>query len=169
MDGSDGSNPSFLKGDNLPVDWASWNDCQEFIVKLNELTGQMFRLPTEAEWEYAARGGIKSKGYKYAGSNNLDAVAWYDGNSARTTHPVGQKSPNELGLYDMSGNVWECCQDLYGSYSSRSQTNPSGASSGSYRVFRGGSWYLDAWSCRVLCRYCYPSSTSYDLGLRLAL
>ena len=139
-----GSNPSYWKGDNLPVEKVSWDDCQTFVRKLNQMTGKTFRLPTEAEWEYAARGGNKSLGYKYSGSNTLSSVAWYDGNSSNNTHPVKGKQPNELGLYDMSGNVWEWCQDRYGSYNSSSQTNPAGASSGSYRVCRGGSWIDNA-------------------------
>ena len=102
-----GSNPSYFKSDNQPVENVSWNDCHEFIRKLNALTGQNFRLPTEAEWEFACRGGNNSRGYKYSGSNNLGSVAWYDGNSGNKTHPVGTKAPNELGIYDMSGNVWE--------------------------------------------------------------
>ena len=165
-----GSNPSSFKGAKRPVENVSWMDCQEFIRKLNRLTGKRFRLPTEAEWEYAARGGNRSVGYKYAGSDNLGSVAWYDGNSGNETHPVGQKSPNELGLYDMSGNVCEWCQDWYGSYSSSSQTNPSGASSGSRRVFRGGCWRFIWRYCRSSLRYFdTPSSRSFDLGLRLAL
>ena len=165
-----GGNPSYSKGSKRPVESVSWNDCQEFIRKLNTMTGKRFRLPTEAEWEYAARGGNKSIGYKYAGSDNLDRVAWYDKNSGSKTHDVGQKSPNELGVYDMSGNVWEWCADWYGSYSSNSQTNPSGPSSGSYRVYRGGSWDLIARSCRVSNRfYDSPGSTYNFLGLRLAL
>ena len=136
-----GSNPSRYTGDdNLPVEQVSWKDVQEFIQKLNALTGKTYRLPTEAEWEYAARGGNQSQGYKYAGSNTVGDVAWHYGNSDHKTHPVGQKQPNELGLYDMSGNVWEWCQDWYGDYSSSAQTNPTGPSSGSYRVLRGGSW-----------------------------
>ncbi|MBQ8608093.1 MAG: SUMF1/EgtB/PvdO family nonheme iron enzyme, partial [Bacteroidaceae bacterium] len=119
-----GSNPSRFRGDNLPVERVSWNDCRTFIRKLNALTGRTFRLPTEAEWEFAARGGNQSQGYQYSGSNNLGSVAWYDSNSGDKTHPVATKSANELGLYDMSGNVWEWCQDWYGSYSSSSQTNP---------------------------------------------
>jgi len=122
-----GSNPSYFKGAKRPVEKVSWNDCQAFIRKLNELTGRSFRLPTEAEWEYAARGGNKSIGDKYAGGDNLGSVAWYEDNSGGTTHNVGTKSPNELGLYDMSGNVWEWCQDWYDSYSSSAQTNPKGA------------------------------------------
>lgn len=133
-----GCNPSKFKGDNLPVEQVSWNDCQTFIRRLNSLTGKNFRLLTEAEWEFAARGGNNSRDYKYSGSNNIDSVAWYGHNSGGMTHPVGQKSPNELGLYDMTGNVSEWCQDWYGSYSSSSQTNPIGPFSGSTRVLRGG-------------------------------
>ena len=164
-----GGNPSEFTGIDLPVEKVSWNDCQEFIFKLNELTGQTFRLPTEAEWEYATRGGNKSRGYKYSGSNTIDDVAWYYDNS-KNTHPVGTKSPNELGLYDMSGNVWEWCQDWYGSYSSASQTNPTGPVSGSRRVVRGGGWNHSAGNCRVSHRSYYIPSSSYNyLGLRLAL
>ena len=165
-----GSNPSNFKGSKRPVEQVSWEDCQEFIRKLNQLTGKQFRLPTEAEWEYAARGGNRSRGYKYAGSDNLGSVAWFTDNSGSQTHPVGQKSPNELGLYDMSGNVWEWCQDWKGNYSSSSQTNPTGASSGSGRVDRGGSWYNNARYCRSSYRDYYTPSFRYsDLGLRLAL
>ena len=144
-----GSNPSKFKGSNYPVETVSWDDIQTFIRKLNSLTGHTYRLPTEAEWEYAARGGTKSNGYKYSGSNSIDQVAWYDGNSSSTTHTVGTKQPNELGIFDMSGNVWEWCQDWDGSYTSNSQTNPTGASTGSFRVLRGGSWFIDAGYCRV--------------------
>lgn len=164
-----GSNPSKFKEAKRPVERVNWNDCQEFIRKLNVLTGKQFRLPTEAEWEYAARGGNNSRGYKYAGSNDIDSVAWHDGNCNRQTHPVGLKSPNELGLYDMAGNVWEWCSDRYGAYSSSSQTNPKGPSSGSDRVYRGGGWNNSAWPCRVSCRYgCNPSS-GLNIGFRLAL
>ena len=146
----------------------SWDDCQEFIRKLNSLTGQSFRLPTEAEWEFAARGGNKSRGY--AGSNTIDNVAWYWENSNSQTHNVANKTANELGLYDMSGNVWEWCQDWYGSYTSSSQTNPTGPLSGSRRVRRGGSWFDSAGRCRVSYRsYFTPADGSGDLGLRLAL
>ena len=165
-----GKNPSNFKGGNRPVEKVSWNDCQEFILKLNQLTGMNFRLPTEAEWEYAARGGRKSQGYKYSGSNNLGDVAWYTDNSGSTTHDVKTKRPNELGLYDMSGNVWEWCQDWYGSYSSGSQTNPTGPSMGSLRVGRGGCWSSNARRCRVAFRNCgTPGGRDGRLGLRLAL
>lgn len=167
-----GSNPSNWKGLKLPVETVSWNDCQTFITKLNQLTGEQFRLPTEAEWEYAARGGDQSKGYTYSGSDNLDDVAWYTGNSSSKTHEVATKAPNELGLYDMSGNVWEWCQDWYGSnyYSSSLINNPTGPSSGSDRVLRGGGWYSLATFCRVAYRnYGSPSFADYYRGLRLAL
>ncbi|MDD6783787.1 MAG: bifunctional serine/threonine-protein kinase/formylglycine-generating enzyme family protein [Prevotellaceae bacterium] len=157
-------------GKDYPTYDISWNDCQEFISKLNSLTGQKFRLPTEAEWEYAARGGNKSKGYQYSGSNNFDDVAWYGYNSVDKTHPVKTKQPNELGIYDMSGNVSEWCQDRYGSYSSGSQTNPKGPSTGSDRVIRGGSLGSFARDCRSAYRYnCTPGDRYPDLGLRLVL
>lgn len=165
-----GKNPSNFKGDRLPVERVSWKDCQSFIEKLSRQTGLRFRLPTEAEWEYAARGGNKSRGYKYSGSNNIGDVAWYDGNSSSSTHDVKTKQPNELGLYDMSGNVWEWCQDWYGSYSAGSQQNPTGASSGPARMRRGGSWDDSADGCRVSARSCYaPDDRGNYLGLRLAL
>ena len=166
-----GSNPSYFTGDNRrPVEKVSWDDCQEFIEKLNRLTGKNFRLPTEAEWEYAARGGNKSRGYKYSGSNNPDAVAWYYYNSGGKTHPVAQKQSNELGLYDMSGNVWEWCSDRYGDYSSNSQTNPIGASSGSFRVLRGCGYGNGVRGVRVSDRFNYtPDFRDLIFGLRLAL
>lgn len=165
-----GKNPSKFKGSNKPVERVSWKDCQKFIEKLNKETGLSFRLPTEAEWEYAARGGNKSRGYKYSGRNNLSKVAWYTDNSGSTTHDVKTKQANELGLYDMSGNVWEWCQDWKGGYSSSAQTNPTGPSSGSYRVYRGGSWDAGAWDCRVSYRFSYtPDLRGINLGLRLAL
>ena len=166
-----GGNPSYFTGDNqCPVERVSWNDCQEFIEKLNRLTGKNFRLPTEAEWEYAARGGNKSKGYKYSGSDNPDAVAWYYYNSGGKTHPVAQKQSNESGLYDMSGNVWEWCSDRYGDYSSNSQTNPRGASSGSFRVLRGCGYGNGVRGVRVSDRFSYtPDGRGVTSGLRLAL
>ena len=165
-----GSNPSRFEGDNLPVERVSWNDCQTFLRKLNAMTGQNFRLPTEAEWEFAARGGNRNRGYQYSGSNVLSDVAWYDDNSGSKTHNVGTKAPNELGIYDMSGNVWEWCQDWYGDYHGYSQTNPTGPSSASGRVNRGGSWYNYARYCRVAVRGSYaPDGRGSDLGLRLAL
>ena len=165
-----GSNPSTWKGDNLPVEAVSWNDCQKFIRKLNSLTGRSFRLPTEAEWEFAARGGNQSNGYKYAGSNSIGSVAWYDDNSGSKTHSVKGKSPNELGLYDMSGNVWEWCSDWYGDYDSGSLTNPKGPSSGSSRVLRGCSWLGSARACRVSRRSGGgPDFRDYGYGFRLCL
>ena len=149
------SNPSTFKGDNLPVEKVSWNDCQDFISKLNSMTGKKFRLPTEEEWEYAARGGKNTKGYQYSGSSNISDVAWYDGNSDNKTHPVGTKEANELGIYDMSGNVDEWCQDRVGS---------------SCRVYRGGGWYYGEVSCLPSYgSFTYPSSRFSHIGLRLAL
>jgi formylglycine-generating enzyme required for sulfatase activity len=167
-----GSNPSRFSGcDACPVEQVSWNDVQEFISRLNNLSGgARYRLPTEAEWEYAARGGSQSRNYQYAGSNYLDEVAWSNSNSGGKTHAVKGKKSNELGLYDMSGNVREWCSDWYGSYSSGSQTNPVGASSGSSRVDRGGSWGLGApASCRVADRAgITPGHRGNALGFRLA-
>ena len=168
--GSSPSDTSTLKVDNLPVERVSWNDCQEFIRKLNALTGQNFRLPTEAEWEFACRGGNNSRGYKYSGSNYIDNVAWYWDNSGKKTHPVATKLPNELGIYDMSGNVWEWCSDWYDKYSSGAQANPKGPESGSCRVFRGGGWGSYAGYCRSSNRgYNTPTHRHDRLGLRLAL
>ena len=162
--------PKYGLGDNYPAYRISYDDVLSFISKLNSLTGRTFRMPTEAEWEYAARGGNKSKGYLYSGGNTLDNVGWYDDNSEWKTHPVAQKSANELGLYDMSGNVWEWCSDWYGSYSSSPQTNPTGPSTGSYRVLRGGGWVSDATRCRVAFRgMVSPSSRYSNFGVRLAL
>ena len=166
-----GDNRSYFKGDNQPVENVSWEDCQGFLKQLNKMTGKTFRLPTEAEWEYAARGGRKSQCFKYAGNNDVNKVAWFDGNSGGRTHPVKQKNANELGLYDMSGNVWEWCQDWYASsYNSSAQVNPTGPSSGSLRVLRGGSWRNFARYCRVAFRYlCTPDYRNYFLGFRLVL
>jgi len=166
-----GSNPSyFKKGGLYPVERVSWDDCVTFINRLNNLTGRRFRLPTEAEWEYAARGGNRSRGFKYSGGSDIASVAWYDGNSGNCTHEVATCQSNELGLYDMSGNVYEWCADWYGPYGSASQTNPAGASSGSDRVIRGGSWSLNAWYCRAAGRCSIPPDDRRNfLGLRLAL
>ena len=165
-----GRNPSSFKGDTNPVECVSWDDCQTFIQKLNKRTGKTFRLPTEAEWEYAARGGKKSRGYKYSGGNDIATVAWYGSNSGRKTHAVGTKAPNELGIYDMSGNVWERCSDWEDYYSSSAQTNPTGAESGYGRVIRGGNWGSDARYCRSSSRDSITPSVSRNcLGLRLVL
>ena len=162
--------PEYGLGDNYPAYNISYNDVLSFISKLNNLTGRTFRMPTEAEWEYAARGGNKSEGYLYSGGNTLDNVGWYTDNSGSKTHPVAQKSANELGLYDMSGNVWEWCSDRYGDYSSSPQTNPTGPSTGSNRVLRGGCWYYDATCCRVAYRiYAVPTFRYNHRGIRLAL
>jgi formylglycine-generating enzyme required for sulfatase activity len=164
------SNPSKFKGDNLPVEQVSWNDVQEFIVKLNQKTGKKYRLPTEAEWEYAARGASTGSATKYAGSNNIDNVAWYSSNSGSKTHAVGTKRANELGIYDMTGNVWEWCSDWFGAYKRGSQNNPKGAVSGSRRVYRGGGWRSGAGGCRGANRADYSPGNSYNnLGFRLAL
>lgn len=165
-----GSNPSNFTGNmQRPVEKVSWNDCQTFISRLNELTGETFRLPTEAQWEYAARGGNQAQGRLYSGSDAIDGVAWYKSNSSSTTHPVKTKAPNELGIYDMSGNVWEWCSDWYGSYSSAAQTDPTGPFTGSYRVCRGGGLNYYASGCRVACRFHDAPTISYfSLGLRLA-
>ena len=165
-----GSNPSYFKGDNLPVEDVSWDTCQVFINKLNSMTGRKFRLPTEAEWEYAARGGKNSRGYQYSGSNNISDVAWYDENSESKTHPVGMKQANELGLYDMTGNVEEWCQDRNRSYVKSSQINPTGALRGAWRVFRGGSWNNYMRNCRSSSRCsAKPVYRDFDQGLRLVL
>jgi formylglycine-generating enzyme required for sulfatase activity len=167
------TNPSYLKGDNYPVTNVSWGDAIKFCNRLNIATGKQYRLPTEAEWEYAARGGNQSQGYKYSGSNNLYNVGWFDVNSDSNIHIVGEKLPNELGIYDMSGNVWEWCNDWYSSYSSASQTNPTGPSYGlgSGRVGRGGSWRSIATSCRVSIRSNgnNPYNNLNDVGFRVVL
>jgi hypothetical protein len=170
-----GNNPSATKGNNLPVTNITWNEAQTFVERLSELTGMRFRLPTEAEWEYAARGGRKSKGYTYAGSNDIDEVGWYNGNSSNKTHAVGQKQPNELGIYDMTGNVYEFCQDWYGPYSAELQTNPQGSASSSknHRVCRGGAFVNPSnipLYCRVTCRGVAWDDNRYAHGgLRIVL
>lgn len=150
-----GSNPSEFKGcDQCPVDRVSWNDVQRFIKILNELTGKKYNLPTEAEWEYAAKGGKESKAYRYSGGNDIDEVAWYAGNSSTRPHPVGEKKPNELGIYDMSGGMWEWCQDWYNKnyYELNESNNPVGPETGSGRVRRGGSWFTQAVNCKTSTR-----------------
>ena len=181
-----GTNPSKFKGDDLPVECVSWHDAVAYANKLSERDGLTpayrmdgtnvewnrgangWRLPTEAEWEYAARGGSRRQGYTYAGSNDIDAVAWYSVNSEKRTHSVGTKAPNELGLYDLSGNVWEWCWDWYGSYGSGIQTDPTGASSGIDRVKRGGSWGFGASFARSAVRGEFtPAARYYSQGFRL--
>ena len=160
------SDPSCLK---CPVDNVAWTDIQEFIEKLNICSGRKYRLPTEAEWEFAARGGKKSQGYKYSGSNNIDSVAWYSEN-CKNVKEVGLKKPNELGVYDMSGNVWECCNDWFGNYAKDPQENPKGPLNGSFRVYRGGAWFYKAEYIRVLNRSRdFPDDWGDYIGFRLAM
>ena len=157
------------EGPNYPMYFVSWEECQTFVEKLNQLTEKHFRLPTEAEWEYAARGGQKSRGYMYAGSNTLDDVSWYEGNTFGT-HPVKMKEANELGLYDMSGNVFEWCQDWYSEYGSSPQTYPTGPSSGACRVARGGCWgTTDGNICVTIRGNFTPTLKDNGIGFRLAL
>ena len=158
-----GNNPSYFKGANLPVERVSWEDAQEFCQKLSQRTKKTYRLPTEAEWEYACRAGTTGA---YAGV--LDEMAWYNKNSEGKTHAVGQKKPNVFGLYDMHGNVWEWCQDWYGNYSSASQTNPTGPQAGTSRVLRGGSWFNLLVNARAVFRVSlHPSNRDYDFGFRV--
>ena len=176
------------EGDNYPMYFVSWDDTQEFIRRLNAATGKTYRLLTEAEWEFAARGGNSSRKYKYSGSNTAGDVAWYydnagdrilnSGNTMNpneiisnniNSHPVGRKSPNELGIHDMSGNVWEWCSDWFGLYNSNEQTNPKGPSSGAERILRGGCWVLVAHTTRVSFRFrSNPDKRDYMTGFRLA-
>lgn len=168
-----GSNPSRYKGSKFPVENVSWDDCQEFIAKLNTLTGKHFRMATETEWEFAARGGNRNRGYKYVGSDILDDVVWYQDNSDLKTHDVGLKKPNELGLYDMCGNVWEWCSGNYNHkdiYGSNGETNTTGSSTGSYRVYRGCGFMTILHHCNVWERLgAKPNERSFERGLRLAL
>ena len=166
-----GSNHANVKGDNLPMVQITYDDCEGFIKKLNQLTGAKFRLPTEAEWEYAARGGGMSRGFMFSGGNNLDDVAWYYYNSDTIPHPVKTKRGNELGLYDMTGNVWEICSDWYGLYGSAMQENPTGPAHGDSVVIRGGSWYSkSAKSLRLTYRYMDIKKNYYsNQGFRLVM
>lgn len=167
-----GANPSWYIGDKMPVHCVSWNDAQEFIRRLNARTGKNYRLPTEAEWEFAARGGNSSRGCKYCGSDNLDDIAWYGSNSGKEIPEVGLKAPNELGIYDMTGTVWEWCQDWKGFYTrnNSARRNPQGPSSGFSRVNRGGCWITDAWMSRVSYRgYGEPDERMAGNGFRLAI
>jgi len=157
-----------VESKDFPMMEISWHDVQAFIKKLNELTEKKYRLPTEAEWEYAAYGGNKSQKFLYSGSNNIDDVAWYSGNSYNSPHSVGLKKANELGFFDMSGNIWEWCNDWWGLYSDEPQINPIGPSTGDYRIIRGGSFANPASVCRIITRGgIYPNSTSV-VGFRLA-
>lgn len=168
--GGDAWSSSYGLGDNYPAYFISYEDVQIFITRLNQMTNQQFRMPTEAEWEYAAKGGKQSKGHTYSGSNTIDDVAWYSDNSGIKTHPVKTKSPNELGIYDMSGNVWEWCSDWYGSYSNGAATDPTGPTSGSSRVYRGGGWYSNATNCRTAYHNGITPTSRYNIiGFRLAL
>jgi formylglycine-generating enzyme required for sulfatase activity len=163
-------NPSHFKGDNLPVENVSWEDAQTFITRLNEATGKNYRLPTEAEWEYACRGGKSTAQYKYSGSNNLEIVGWYSYNSEYKTHPVGKMASNELEINDMSGNVWEWCGDWAAEYSNESQTNPQGPDTGTCRILRGGSYNSDYLKCRVSFRDgTEPIEKSSEISFRLVL
>ncbi|HUI30615.1 MAG TPA: formylglycine-generating enzyme family protein [Candidatus Acidoferrales bacterium] len=163
--------PSYFKGDNLPVEQVDWNEVQTWISYLNEKEGTTnYRLPTEAEWEYAARGGNRTKGYVFSGSDNADDVAWHDSNAGGRTHAVGTKLPNELGIYDMSGDVWEWCSDFYGGpYSNKSQYDPTGATNGESRILRGGSWSNINSVCVCTFRYPdYPINRYAVYGFRIA-
>lgn len=165
-----GSNPSRFQGDSLPVDNVSWDEIQIFIQRINQMTGKSYRLPTEAEWEYAARGGAMSKQLQYSGSAELNAISWYANNSENTTHKVASLQANELGLYDMSGNVWEWCSDTYGPYSSNTENNPTGAKKGASKILRGGCFASIPQQCRVACRKSYYSGgKDYTMGFRLAM
>lgn len=166
-----GNNPSHSRGDERPVECVCYFDCLDFIKKLNQLTGQKFRLPTESEWEYACRGGVNSRSYKFSGSNDADAVSWNWDNSGAQTHPVATKVPNELGIYDMSGNVREWCYDWYDLYEyTKEHTNPTGPEMGSYGVSRGGAFNSKEYDLRASTRFVERRPEPYCmLGFRLAL
>ena len=164
-----GYNPSHFEGDQRPVEQVTWYNAKEFINKLNQMTGMSFRLPTEAEWEFAAKGGNDSQGYKYSGSDIIGDVAWYSGDDKKT-HDVMTKKPNELGIYDMCGNIMEWCNDIFGDYSSEPQIDPTGATSGSDYIIRGGCCLSAEEYCRMTIRsFLSPGGTSYGIGFRLAL
>ena len=164
------NNPSHFDGDNLPVECVSWDDCNAFLSKLDSMTGKNFRFPTEAEWEFAARGGNNSNHTPYSGSGNINDIAWHKGNSGSKTHPVAQMNANELGIYDMCGNVWEWCSDWYGDYSDKAQTNPLGAHKGTLRVLRGGDFNSDARYCRSSYRTGNKPDFRYNgFGFRICL
>ena len=164
-----GENPAYFEGDNFPMRDVSWDDCQSFIDKINAATGKNFRLPTEAEWEFAARGGNKSKHFLYSGSNDINAVAWYLDNNRDALSEVAKKQPNELGLYDMSGNILEWCYDWYADYSDKPQTDPTGPETGPERVTRGGTYYWEEEYCRPSMRQKLEPDQGGGIGLRLAL
>lgn len=168
-----GNNPSaFQLGDDYPVDNVSWDDCMSFIAKLNQLTGRNFRLPTEAEWEYAAKGGNHGSGNNYAGSENLERVGWYADNAGSTTHPVRAKLANELGIYDMSGNVWEWCSDWFDTnyYKNSPSVNPHNTTQALHRVYRGGGWNSSVRDSRITGRHDFkPALRHSSIGLRLVL
>ena len=164
-----GNNPSTFVGDSLPVENVTWSDCHEFIAQLNALTGRTFRLPTEAEWEFAARGGKKTQSFRYSGSDTVDHVSWCSGNCNDSTRMVASKAPNELGLYDMSGNVLEWCEDWYGQYPEEEQTSPRGPETGSVKIVRGGAWFMDPKYSRVSFRAGYNPKKGYGAGLRLVM
>lgn len=163
--------PGWGWNDDDPMVYVNWNDARDYCTWVSDTTAKTIRMPTEAEWEYAARGGIFAQGCSYSGSNTIDGVAWCFANSNARTQAVGTKQPNELGIYDMSGNAWEWCADWYGRYSSQPQTNPTGPGDGTVKVFRGGSWFdygLGTSDCRVETRYNYtPGSKVYDGGFRV--
>jgi formylglycine-generating enzyme required for sulfatase activity len=168
-----GMNPSFFKCDSCPVENVSWEEVQIFIKQLNKVTNKNYRLPTEAEWEYAAIGGIFAGQYKYSGSNNLGQFGWYKGNSEKRTHPVGKKHSNQLGIYDMSGNVWEWCSDwhtLWNLGDNKHINNLTGPKTGKEKVVKGGSWYNNDTKCTVFTRLkCHPGHRSSNIGFRLVL
>jgi sulfatase modifying factor 1 len=167
-----GSNPSNLKGNDRPVELVNWDDAQSYLRILNNRSGKSYRLPTEAEWEFAARSGGRDETYEgTSGESSLGDYTWYGENSGKQTHPVGQKRANNLGLYDMTGNVWEWCSDWYesGYYGKSPRNNPQGAGSGSVRVIRGGSWYCAAWHTQTTFRgRVRPGSRDFNMGFRVA-